>query len=268
MTDVVRSITPWKVATVGLMADPTLKYLQRRKPPDKQRKFDLSDIPVIELKSQMETAKIAKLYMAKREGGEELLKRIQDYYRTESPGMLYSSDSFEVIADTGASCSVSFDKRDFVDGEIKPLEGLSMTGIASSLEVKGVGTIEWVVYDDSGQAQTIRMRGYYIPEMKARLFSPQQYLEEQEPAGEFVVRAKEARFRWKGSACVTMAYQAPSMLPVMRAFHQTSLDDSKNKLLSYVLQESNENLTATQKLLLQWHYRLGHLSFDWIKWLA
>ena len=92
-------------------------------------------------------------------------------------------DEFDVIVDTGSSKSVYFDKTDFVDEDIEPLSGVSMSGIANSLEVKGVGTIKWVVYDDSGQTRTIQTRGYYIPTMKARLFSPQSYLQEYQKDG-------------------------------------------------------------------------------------
>ena len=80
-----------------------------------------------------------------------------------------------------------------------------MSGIASSLEVKGVGTIIWAVYDDSGQTRTIQTRGYYIPTMKARLFSPQSYLQEYQKDGEFMVKANEAKLKWRGSSCLTMA---------------------------------------------------------------
>jgi hypothetical protein len=34
-----------------------------------------------------------------------------------------------------------------------------------------------------------------------------------------------------------------------------------------VADESNQNLMASQKELLQWHWRLGHANFCWIQWL-
>jgi hypothetical protein len=35
-----------------------------------------------------------------------------------------------------------------------------------------------------------------------------------------------------------------------------------------VADESNQNIIASQKELLQWHWRLGHANFIWIHWLA
>ena len=35
-----------------------------------------------------------------------------------------------------------------------------------------------------------------------------------------------------------------------------------------VADESNQNITASQKELLQWHWRLGHANFKWIQRLA
>ena len=195
-------------------------------------------------------------------GRRNLSACLEEYYKLNDPGILHASDGFDVIVDTGASQSVSFDKKDFVDGEIEPLSGVSMSGIASSLEVKGVGTIKWVVYDDSGQTRTIQTRGYYIPTMKARLFSPQSYLQNYQKDGEFMVKANEAKLKWRGSSCLTMAYQRPSMLPVLRAFHESSLQDSQGRLMACVTEESNNNLTRSQKDLLRWHFRLGHLCFS------
>ena len=34
-----------------------------------------------------------------------------------------------------------------------------------------------------------------------------------------------------------------------------------------VTNESNQNLTPSQKELLQWHFRLGHIGFQHIQWL-
>ena len=35
-----------------------------------------------------------------------------------------------------------------------------------------------------------------------------------------------------------------------------------------VTDDASQNLTASQKeLLLKWHYRLGHLGFQWLQWL-
>ena len=35
-----------------------------------------------------------------------------------------------------------------------------------------------------------------------------------------------------------------------------------------VTEEQNQNLTTAQKLLLKWHFQLGHVSFSLLKWIA
>ena len=35
-----------------------------------------------------------------------------------------------------------------------------------------------------------------------------------------------------------------------------------------VIDEENQNLSVGQKELLKWHFKLGHIGFDWLQWLA
>ena len=92
--------------------------------------------------------------------------------------MLYGYGGFEIILDTGASSSVTFEKGDFIDGEVRPpTEKMKIDGIASSLDVDGIGTLRWTVFDDAGKARVIQVEGLYVPKLRAKLLSPQQYIQ-------------------------------------------------------------------------------------------
>jgi hypothetical protein len=242
-----------------------LRPVPKRLPPDKG-----IQVPEIEMQSLLKTTTLAHAYMAgEHKHKEDLLERIQAYFKDNNPGSLVSNESFEVIADTGASASVTYSRDDFVT-DIEPLTGVSMSGIASSLDITGTGDVEWIVYDDSGKARTIRTKAFLIPDLKVRLFSPQSYLREMKKgaSGEFVVRAHEAKFVWTKHAVMTMSYAPPVMLPIFRGFRKKTLEAEQGRLMQCVTSEVNENLTSTQKELLRWHYRLGHVAFDRVKWLA
>ena len=147
----------------------------------------LSEIPVFALSSERELqrklrshCRDGKLMMSSLERNPEDLLALRRHLESYPNELLVTNDSFGLVVDTGASRSVSYDLKDFVDQSITPINDVSMKGIASNLPVKGVGTIEWIVFDDSGQKRTIRTEGYYIPELQARLFSPQYYLREKQ----------------------------------------------------------------------------------------
>jgi hypothetical protein len=57
---------------------------------------------------------------------------------------------FDLVMDSGTTWNVTFSPKDFI-GDIRSVpDRTSLTGIARSLPVTGVGTIEWHVVDDAG----------------------------------------------------------------------------------------------------------------------
>jgi len=67
---------------------------------------------------------------------------------------------------------------------------------------------------------------------------------------------------------MTVRYNASSNLPIARGFCAADIDTVGGKLNLCVTDEVNQNLTASQKLLLKWHFKLGHLAFQHVQWLA
>jgi hypothetical protein len=61
-----------------------------------------------------------------------------------------------IILDTGASISISPYSTDFI-GEIKPVQNITLKGIASGLTVTGIGTIQYTFQNDSNEHQQITL---------------------------------------------------------------------------------------------------------------
>jgi hypothetical protein len=189
---------------------------------------------------------------------------------------------FEFIWDTGASRSVTFDKNDFVT-PIRKSELTSIAGISKGLSVEGEGEIEWLVYDDKNRPFLFRHTALYIPTCNKRLLSCQSFSDfcgdETGSLYEFVLRSHLGYMRVQ--ACtdsvstkqilpsVTCRIDPGRNLPVCRGVclgQNQKHANSKQDLLCAeahlcVTDESNQNLSGAQKHLLQWHFRLGHLSF-------
>ena len=62
--------------------------------------------------------------------------------------MAFEPDSYPICIDTGASACLSNDASHFIS--LNPVQQMTINGIGSRLEVKGVGMIRWLVLDDEG----------------------------------------------------------------------------------------------------------------------
>ena len=137
---------------------------------------------------------------------------------------------------------------------------MMMKGIAKGLRIHGIGQLEWKFLDYQGSIQTIKTEGYYIPGLKTRLLSPQAYFLQQQ-GGDMLVNGTCCKFRWKNGATMTINYLPQNNLLIAMAFKGDNLASQKVSINTCVSDEVNQNLTPKQKLLLQWHFKLGHMSF-------
>ena len=127
--------------------------------------------------------------------------------------------------------------------------------------------IEWNFFADDGSIQTIKGLGYYVPEMRTRLCSPQAYFYENK-GGMLMIKGTNCEFHWKNGVKMTVPYHCHSRLPIAKAFLTEQLNKTTLEAHNSLLDEVNQNLTGTQKELLKWHYRLGHVAFAWLQWIA
>jgi hypothetical protein len=57
-------------------------------------------------------------------------------------------------------------------------------------------------------------------------------------------------------------------LPQVRAYKSALSSVTALAMNWCVTNEMNQNLTQQQKILLKWHFRLGHLGFATVQWLG
>ena len=114
--------------------------------------------------------------------------------------------------------------------------------------------------DDAGQIKSITAKAYYIPDIRTHLLSPQAYFWETN-GGEMLVQGQQSFFKWKDGAQMTIKYDPRSRLPIANAFTQREIAAEMGHINLCISDEVNQNLTPAQKLLLKWHFKLGHASF-------
>jgi hypothetical protein len=183
------------------------------------------------------------------------------------------TNEMPIVFDTGCSMSVSPLRQDFI-GELEESPTDSLQGLKSKVKVVGIGRVIWTIFDLNGITRTIKTRAYFIPEGNIRLFSPQTYFQENEKgSSKITARGIEA-----DGTVLTFPYNQQSNIPLMltKEHSTVGLTYSNVEFLaelynvsSYlsVAAEVNQNITAAQKELLCWHWRLGHAGFQWIQWL-
>jgi hypothetical protein len=235
----------------------------------------LSDILPQSMDPTLSTEELAELKLTPNELV-ELTRRRSVYFTNRA-------EELPIVIDTGASLSLTPVRSDFV-GEIHSCDTRDLQGISSSTKVVGKGLVEWTVRDVFGVIRRIRTEAYYVPDASIRLFSPQKYFQEQE-AGEYVCDSKRATLKLADGSTLEFPFNRGSNLPLMLpdvnkspvglSFEEQNAmfaRDANNMFISRadlsVADETNQNLTASQRELLKWHWRLGHANFSWIQRLA
>ena len=119
---------------------------------------------------------------------------------------------------------------------------------------------------------------YYVPEANIRLFSPQMYFHEQQK-GQLVMNHSNTTLTLADGSTLVFPYNSQNNLPLMLpspnrnvglTFEDACIlgDGFSARNFMSVADETNQNLTASQKELLVWHWKLGHANFQWIQTLC
>jgi hypothetical protein len=82
-----------------------------------------------------------------------------------------------VILDSGCTCAITFNKRDFA-GPIHPVQDVEHMDISSGLKVTGVGHILWTFLNEHSHHVQIPLTCLYIPDATTRLLPPQKLSEQ------------------------------------------------------------------------------------------
>ncbi len=195
------------------------------------------------------------------QSSEEQLSSVDDpsvfmVFRTQLP------QRQPAIFDTGASLAISPEKADF-DGPLTiPKGDLRLGGMANGLKIEGLGSITWTFSNGAGDDVVVRGMANYVPKAKARLLSPQRLFDTSTGTqGRYEGDQQSFRLYLDGSSPLVVEYDDCNALPIAYATIGPVPSMIRDPQLNLsILSDENQNLTGAQKLLLQWHYRFGHLN--------
>ena len=178
--------------------------------------------------------------------------------------------AFHVIIDTGCSTSASPYKEDFES--LGPLrKPVTLTGIAGESTVTKVGLLKCQCINTKGEIVTVRTVNLYDPNLHVRLFSPQScFFGRKNQSGKFTISWSQVfleLYNGKSYPDVLPCFiDKDSFMPLLTCFHDA--DKAAASILhNGIVENDSKNLTATQWLLLRFHFKLGHLGFTHLKWL-
>ena len=182
----------------------------------------------------------------------------------------HNSDT-PVVLDTGASFSITPFETDFVT-KIVPTSSREMKGIADSLKIQGIGTVSWPIRDVFGRTRTVSTQAFYVPESSIRLFSPQRLFQENQ-AGRCIIDHLKTTLELPDGGKLEFPFNPSNNLPLMfiDRYEKVGLnavdipDPTGLPAVFDVIAAENANLTAAQKELLLWHFRLGHAGLGWVQ---
>lgn len=190
-----------------------------------------------------------------------------------------------LIFDTGASKMSTGSRDDFVEFSSQGLSpNATLDGIASGLKIEGHGTVEYVIRGKDGDNLTLQLEAMYVPDLKnTRLLSPQGLWTKEGDPGSFIAHTiddqednyAELWIRKKGKGwkekdpiqVLRVDYDKNDLLPKSLAMVPERSEFQALKGAIDMTAKQNSNISKHQKLLLQWHYKLGHIGFKHLRWL-
>ena len=182
---------------------------------------------------------------------------------------------FSAIVDSGCSYSATNCFSDVDPKSIRKLsEPIVLGGIAGSLEIHYIGTARWETLDDHGNILPFTEEVLIHPDLPNRLLSPQAFLahkpssssSDEDLEEHFRIYNNRATWNEDGRRILTMKFDS-CFLPRVTLFSQGQATTTLQAMNS-LLDPSNQNLTALQKIWMRWHLKLGHLSFSHVQRLA
>jgi hypothetical protein len=125
--------------------------------------------------------------MAITEGLYTVVNKVVSWYANHASTQ---DNTYQILWDTGASKTLTFDQKDFIEGIEWFSKPQMAVGIASGLKILGKGKIRWQLRINQLETMALELEAYYCPAASRRLLCPQQLVNQLER----VVRTKS---KWK-----------------------------------------------------------------------
>ena len=199
--------------------------------------------------------------------------------------------TLSAVVDTGATRTCLANENEF-DSLVKQDYKYELKGIAAGLKIKGEGIAKYDVIDDQGQIiMTLKLRTFYTPDLPngTRLVPPQNLCTvdglrggvdtpgNEDDDGNIDTSAFATLYTFNPDqgynhriAEHKLRYNPTNNLPILPLRLPEPSKATAHALNASIelTTKSNTNLTNYQKELLAWHYKLGHVGFHQLKWMA
>jgi len=173
----------------------------------------------------------------------------------------------QFIVDSGATNTTTFDEKDFILGTLqrfKPGEWPPIQALLGNCWLKAKDKFSFNLLMDVMSVETT--------------FSPSQivqsaYFHEWDDDSDFIINHEQAMLHLTNPKegevhNISIHYNHQTWLPTMWAYRDAFNMVHALTLSNYLTNKHNQNLTAAKKLLLQWHFQLGHAGFKLVQWLG
>ena len=141
-------------------------------------------------------------------------------------------------------------------GPIKILVNHRLGGLANGLVIEGIGTIKWK-FCTKIAVIVVTSSWYHVLNTRERLISPQRlFCEKLGVTSYFLVDEHFATLEFDNMGIIEVEYVKDNNVPTTLVKNSSSGGAEVN--LAGILEESNTNLTPSQKLLIHWHGWFGH----------
>jgi hypothetical protein len=136
---------------------------------------------------------------------------------------------------------------------------MRLGGFENGTKIEGIGIGAWTFTGKDGTEVKLHLEAYYVPTSKQRLFSPQTLLcKEKGVFGSYSGDEEKFELKLNDQSVISIPYYNRSSLPIAEVLVGPEPAPTFN--LYGILNDSNQNLTGGQKLLLEWHHIFAHLN--------
>lgn len=204
------------------------------------------------------------------------LRLAEVHKKLKSSDLMSGFRDMPCIWDTGASIGLTPFKSDFID--YQKLENVHVKDIARKNKVLGVGTVMWKFFTRSGREVFLPLVCYHVEHAEIRLMSPQQYFKNH--GGSATISDHTVSMTLPDGEIIDIPIDPRSNLPMIRnvqtsskqqrdmgphlmsahvgnTFEPFNKSQKRHRINQCVADETNQNLSAPQKELLLWHWRLS-----------
>jgi GAG-pre-integrase domain len=217
----------------------------------------------------------------------------------------FDSDSYLIGIDNHASASMTNSESDFIEEPI--LVDLKIKGIKGHLTTSKVGTVRWMIQDDSGRNHRFDIPGtYLVPELPIRLLSPQHVAKEMMKKTtipdnmQCITFADRVTLSWHHGKYSRTIPLSQSNVPILRSgpgfknytvqctpdkwscqalkaysANYENLVDAQDELpevtpspISDELEDEPTTLVTAEEKLMVWHITLAHMPFKILQEMA